>query len=67
MPDAATTMLARDTIHWSMHGGEGSENRAMGSAAPVGRKNNGSVRQPSLLFIHGGDRSDLARPTLNRL
>eukprot|EP00969_Alexandrium_andersonii_P149380 6605854-Alexandrium_andersonii.AAC.1 len=38
-PAATTTMLARDTIHWSTPGGEGSENRAMCSTAPVGRKN----------------------------
>eukprot|EP00969_Alexandrium_andersonii_P032237 1407812-Alexandrium_andersonii.AAC.1 len=44
-------MLARNTIHWSTPGGEGSEKRAMGSVAPVGRKNSGSVCQPSLLFM----------------
>eukprot|EP00969_Alexandrium_andersonii_P274260 12122166-Alexandrium_andersonii.AAC.1 len=41
-------MLASGTIHWSTHGGEWRENRAMGSVASAGRKNNGFVCQPSL-------------------
>eukprot|EP00969_Alexandrium_andersonii_P005286 229570-Alexandrium_andersonii.AAC.1 len=42
MPAATMTMLAGGAIHWSTHGGEGRGNRAIGSVAPAGRKNNGS-------------------------
>eukprot|EP00969_Alexandrium_andersonii_P239346 10566167-Alexandrium_andersonii.AAC.1 len=42
MPAATTTTLASEIIQRSTLGGADGKNRAMGSVAPVGRKNNGS-------------------------